>query len=1446
MSRYTLGICALVFTLLFAPSGQAQTVESVLRALQERKLVVLYKTPTLHTTLTDEDLIQWPSGIAAFPADGTIKDLPKVLESLNTASYAFDILKHEFVAYEVKRQVFANLGWEKSFDVGGGAGWNSVTGVGTPTISAINLPSIGHFDEQNWSTKLRLLASNVNQLRALRWPIATMVTQVYGGKTTFPPSQAGNNLSFPGAYEEWAESAYTGKGGAETPFFFTWSINGHRSNEPEFTYVGENVNFTSALKAVAGPQYERVTPSSWPKITGPLQLFKSPSAHQLTDLNEKLIKRISSPALSSTTNPSLETPEQRISALRLGTFTPCPLKLKSDSANPWVYQRGEYIEGDLTYEEMHTRTSIADAVKSGFGLMGIPVSQIKGLIEATNLMSLEDGATTRTHRNSEPGSFNNTYSLAVAHQLIFVPAFKEVFSKELKRQGNAEMRVGEVEIRAVENDPVRIHIGRGNEDLNQVAWLSVRPDGFGSMIFNGSPNEFELLYDENLENFEPPIGPRSFDTLEEFSSEAKLKSGWESRAEYFAHWCLPRLRQVKGGDVLVTIEKDTLEDHPYARVLNFYWAGQAKRENANDKFYKPRGAAFKTVRLWNPSIPRQGVKLPSVRNRLKVAENDQRFHDITAEFFPVEPMKPWATYTIRSGKTEACDGRAITLTKEEKSEGDSQITVWSANGTQEGKPFTWTAEHDHSVPSNPGEPRFRKVSSSTSGGYRTVMYTWTPIKSPATIVRPEGGVRYVYPSKAEFSGSADWSDNGRVMEWYPEGDIKSDTRKIGEKNFIVHHSRAMSGMASRIAYKINGDTFRTVQLTRSADFLTGEMKINGGSPSKLRFHGPDAYEPYSFYSVVHPGGFEERSSKRASDIRLGNGRKSYRDIVSVSSGWGPNLANGQSVTTYLNRYGNLRVPGTSNEADGTGGGGAIYHPDGQTDDDDEPSQRVYGPGAIILDEVIASDPTEWGAPRKLTHLRGAVETVSYNTYGISVGIETSRTNPFGVSSGARQFDWLMRPGTIDTGYLSYQVDWSDARKPILTGAGDRKVNATLSAFGELRGLSSDFGDGSSSSFSPTGSSSVSAGQRSASMTIDAAGWVSSISNGLGQRGAVFGFGVDAGSLYTDVTERMKDGQLSAFKVRTHYDGHGRVKSISRLSHTGTQVTDKWEYDDPNRSVTYYPGAGSVVKSRKTTLSADGSTLTISENGKDKVRETSKVEGGKLVRIVEIKNDSSGYGVVWDEVSREEVNPSTGTAVSTPWGMAANAVTVTHSPPSAESTVEIAGGAAGENIKLQLSNGRPSSVEATGAGPKLKLSNFSYNVDKLIEVSGEIGGKAVSMTKDVNGRLTALSGPGSAKAFSYSIGQSGAEVTVTDSVQQTTQKVKTDAVSDLTHVSGSGMTALDIDPKDTTTGTETKINNSVTFKRNHYGAVVSKNYTGGITESMIRNPDGTLQKADVAM
>jgi hypothetical protein len=309
--------------------------------------------------------------------------------------------------------------------------------------------------------------------------------------------------------------------------------------------------------------------------------------------------------------------------------------------------------------------------------------------------------------------------------------------------------------------------------------------------------------------------------------------------------------------------------------------------------------------------------------------------------------------------------------------------------------------------------------------------------------------------------------------------------------------------------------------------------------------------------MVYPNGF------RDSVVRASAGQNT---TTTLQSGWGSGFASGTKITENRNKFGGLI------------------------------SRKVETTEGVVLADDAGLGHTGWGAPTSITHLRGQPTYLSYDYVGSHWGNLQSITSPNGSFDSVYERDWLSRPTNIGTELDTVTVNYSQALSTSVTNS--MGVNTlTVSPFHDFRSLTSTAGDGLEVTKNADGSGILKVDGRTVPLSFDPSQMLKSIGSGLGARGQQFDLGVANGKLYTESVPFRKDGSADlTAKIRTLYDGFGRPVLRTSLNALNASVSDSWSYTDQGRTITHTPGAGPLAASTVTSISTNGSVISVSKNG----------------------------------------------------------------------------------------------------------------------------------------------------------------------------------------------------------------------------------------------------------
>lgn len=298
---FALAIAALL--VIWPQAGDAQTIESVLRGLQERQKVLNFRDDPAGAFLLP---IQWPEelGLEPFPEDGDIDNIEHMLSALQYAVEEYTRLAPLFLNYNTTeltktKQRLMNQGrtaeslestvdhvdeeWMAMYYELIEETVNEDPPVHVDVLqSAAFLPvNIGAISIHNWRDKLRYLASCVNELKVLPWE--AQVTGAYGRayNPSFEPDGNGwyvsqdhsdMSITFPGEGYTWAFAHTASSFNGSTPTAFEWRLEGGGSDE----YATAWAHFSGiiGLRVNAGP------------LGGRVFILKAPVIQKWGDLGE--------------------------------------------------------------------------------------------------------------------------------------------------------------------------------------------------------------------------------------------------------------------------------------------------------------------------------------------------------------------------------------------------------------------------------------------------------------------------------------------------------------------------------------------------------------------------------------------------------------------------------------------------------------------------------------------------------------------------------------------------------------------------------------------------------------------------------------------------------------------------------------------------------------------------------------------------------------------------------------------------------------------------------------------------------------------------------------------------------------------------------------------------------------------------------------------------------
>jgi|GEM_PF-1756731 len=1506
-----------LFLLLLGCAAYGQNISSVLCALQERKIAIglaKVNADTSYAILNGDpvpspviSMISWGAVIPDFPTEADIPDLQTALKLLNLASGYFDDLKANYIAYDPNTQTFANQGaytfreLEPPF-INASDDQKHWAGISHFRIPPIYLPSIGTFTEENWRYKLKLLASNIKQLKVLPWSavirdgghgsggggpapaidslLCTVIDHAkgtYGGNYPNDPYLLGGWKSEPfhwptpfggEPYRNGGNStsglndrasfglgklmpAMAGKFFTATLTPYAWTFGagyrgtddftktGGAGHEPErgfcfYSFIGAGAVDIRCTKPTGNSLPERA------KLDGLVDCFQCYSLSAWGDISEAVVSQAraqqdeaADPAETDFTclrrSPFASGTQSEI---HVGNFGLLPTGVEGNAGPPPLYY---YTVKQVVDAASGLWDLLTPQATSSWGGVAFPqdfpgASIINAWPGTVYNLSIGSSAPTPAHSRDygyvDGWLYQYAYSRYHSAQEAFVictPNFTPL-PDYVESEQIVSYSVGEVDS-SISLDPYRISTGRGLHDVNQLGFLSGRPDGFGTMEFRGSPTEFELLYEYDRNAFEPPIGTSvSFDADAFFDNNEAARAGWKDRFDYLVQWHLPRLRQVKGKDVLIDITYNS----GYEKTLKFYWASANFSKTGN--FYHVGGTPFKEIKVRNPSA---GGNLPNTERKLTIVESGERYTDIEVQ--------------SDGGKiTTTLHGATLTDQLERVTDigrvGDQM--VFSTTLKQSGIAITEVKEYPFGFgPLDIEVPILKKqtISAGAGGLYRGTTYDYQIDPDPIDIYSPNYHYRL---TTIQNAGSDEWGDKDLRMEFSARGVPSLVRTKIGAKENKVELALSKNKSTSKSSLVDGTGTAQYLRMqTVYSNGLTKAVTSVGGADEDTQNGSPEqpgaevetrlfcagdaagAGLPWSLSEIKYPGGYHEQFIHTDSSL-------------DTKSGWGGAFTAGTKSTTLFNDFGGVS------------------------------SYNLYTSEDIPLDSATVNDATKWGAPKEVEYLRGEKASYEYEETGLHWGTTTRYTSPLDTGVAVSAFDWMGRPTTGGDFYGQnsnfFRADFSAPLVEEWTGS--YTMRAEFSALGDLLHGKTTKGVGAEIDLPADGSGKLTIEGRSKPMAVHPTGILTSTGVGLGSRGASFDFGATTFQgqpcLFTTTVLHNKQGdaELSGQKVKTYYDWCGRVVGCERPSPVGggATVTETWTYEDAQRKVTYNPGLGAgqnhVVQEVISSLSADGSTLSITVGGAPLYKVTRSAGSGSITQTI-TGEDDSGTATIHDAMlSTTEINPAAGTVSFTPFGLSARTTTISETVPNETGTFTraVKSNLSGEEMDTTFTGGLVQSIAGTNGGVRVGLT-FIPQVDQIASIDGTIGGQQVGATFKSNGHLESVTGPRGTHTYAFAEPQDptagatgGYQVSVTEP-GSTTSKHVADRAGDLELGDSSlQIPVIHSSTVDLSDGFLETLNAKLVVTTNAGGVVAKKAYDGNVlVENYSYNSDGSLASRTIA-
>ncbi|WP_081887902.1 hypothetical protein, partial [Verrucomicrobium sp. BvORR034] len=847
-------ILSLVVLLLTGVSTvHAQSVELLLKAVQERKVALVQRdtisadlkrqadteasgnTSTPTNPIETSELIQWGHSLDPYPTAQQIEGLGmlQLLEVLNKASREVDQMKGEYVNFDLQGSILVD-----------------------ENESLNGLPSVGDFTQDNFRSQILKLASLVEQLRVLNWPMVyqaktlnSKVHKTYDPES--PPPAPAFNPAIP----------FVENGGSEAEYYIDTDMPWVERTATVFRWDGGGGGYTTSVDAKS--------------IVGALTAVRSVVAPETTQTcqigNGRLVflKRM------------LQDPYYFVDKVYPGNEAALPFnhwkRVKSEEDS---FEVGTFAAYGTTTSSLGALSTAESAVRLEWGIPALSWSGEWQHESGYRFFRFSDSPDSH-YEGGGGNSYNFPDSFSISLRCVCAPTFTPMEGAATRALMASGAGSGTVAT-PVDRDLVRIDLGRGLKDRFQRAFLGSRLDGFGNPVLTGSANAFRILYKTEPDDFPACLVEDKFAydrENEEFTAEQTEQTGWYTKAEYISAWYKPRVSQIYGSDIVVEI----VHGNDYSKTLNFYWASEVPVPADNVTEPPPITAtAFKSVVLKNATV--SGAAFPTAANKLRV--QDGTLHS------EVEKSSS-SLYVVRTGSspggadfhTRTIEVLGPQVIKETLQE-DTVSTVVQTEY------YTWMVDESPQAYFD----RFKPVPVPTkvTQGTREVVYTADAYAAP---MGPYGYPHYSTAYRpmlrsATYSGTG-WDMNGAETLWTAEGALQSLTRTVQGKE--IEQSYAWSGRICTIEYKLDTNTYRTDTVEHS-DTLDEETVTTAGSITTLKYDVPSGTAPWTLKRVESPGGY-------VATYNITPGVEST--VIQKLEGWGSGYDAGAQTLTTLNRGGGL-------------------------------------------------------------------------------------------------------------------------------------------------------------------------------------------------------------------------------------------------------------------------------------------------------------------------------------------------------------------------------------------------------------------------------------------------------------------------------------------------------------------------------------------------------------
>ncbi len=799
--------------MFFSANAFGQSIREVLVSVQERRLALMQRRAveaelkraaelvadpqgvpmTPLAPVDDDDLIDWGDGLERFPTQAKIEELPftKVIEKLNRASREVDYLKQFYLNVD-------GFSTTQKFDLS-----HSYTddGVYPPPSGLSYLPSAGDFDDSNWRQKILVLASLVEQLRALAWPMEVCqfrAATMDNSNVPIEDMDLGVPLPTPSNGANMADCDST-VGMTYVAQLYKWGA------------LGQPSSFYTELGGVRGIK-TMVLPEN---ILGD---------NKIDEGKLVLYRRLRAP---------LPWIASEVYPLHKDSL-PFHFRKEYHSVTN-TFERGEFVVGNAGLQTRAEVEGMEAQVRSRWTLPQLAApGEYSGYQGYLYDWQPED-------------TFPPGMDFVIELETVCFPDFAPIQrATERHLMSVIATNPGSLQVNASKY-LAEVDLGRGLRDRNQTGVLTFRPDGFGTVEFSGSLSGFKAIFETDHDKFsqavvEEPFGGEHEASL--FTPEVYTATGFSDKAGYVSAWSAPRLRQIFGSDISIDIEYV----NDYKRVLRFFWT--TKITVPGDNVVVPveiTGEPFKTIVVENADGVENGEfpeSEPSLHIFEVVGEDEE---GVVGLHWEVKRTEDWSGHplqiVIKGGSAEGGQDLFQKTISVEQDDSILETTLYGGATTIIATTYTSAQNNRFSLSPEPVQ---------ISQGGRVAALEYTAFATSSDLSNTTLTLRPML-TKQSHSGTG-WTLDGAEVAWNQDGTFKSS--KFQRAGGEYSQANTWDNLKVTASYKLDGVEYRAIECEYS-EALTKEQHRIGGAETIVLFNGPEEIAPWTVKQIKSPEGYFE-------------------------------------------------------------------------------------------------------------------------------------------------------------------------------------------------------------------------------------------------------------------------------------------------------------------------------------------------------------------------------------------------------------------------------------------------------------------------------------------------------------------------------------------------------------------------------------------------------------